>query len=633
MADDATGSPPPPTLHPEGDALLTASIRAELDKEAMQSSDADKMGSSSSATPPPYTSRSGRYPDTQELQGQPGASTPGLGAQNQLDCIQNFMSLFLQQQQKLEQQQHQMLLHQQQQEQQRLFQQQVLSSALPQGIPQVWNPMDCSALPQPAPVVTRSVDQTPLTAVPGTSSQAATPATPSLTDRTDPPVTTTTSTTHNDNGNETSVASDLNASCESDDGLDFWLVEDEEIIDHVVGNHSRQERLLMVAELLKMELRESPGTTKNFIKALGSRFETKKEDPSLPASSSLAEAFSAYTNELGARAGSTRAKRKNPNLRLEDRERDEAREYRDAYDVSSLPKFTRETGRPQLDRYPTVGAPWNTTPPAEHDHSLVKTSLFPGSSAPTLKCSLTQVKDWEGIARESLNVMSHLDLFLSASGTLFKDLFSDIINRRETNAADLFTHARMGINLNYAMAVAIQDLTKSLAWIVSDMTILRRDRWLQTFEKKIPRDILIDLRTGNVNGPSLFDPNLLEKAKEAAELQTEKKNRMDLHKATLESLRGVRSAIDSRGATNNNNKKFGKRPWNEKNQEHQQTDSKRPRQNNDNNNNNNNNNNNSYNTDRRPQRDSNNDKRPFQGNRGRGRGRGKFNKDNYRPRK
>ncbi len=84
--------------------------------------------------------------------------------------------------------------------------------------------------------------------------------------------------------------------------------------------------------------------------------------------------------------------------------------------------------------------------------------------------------------------MSHLDMFLSASGTLFKDLYNDVTNRRETDATALFTHFLLGINLNYAMALAIQDLTKSLAWVISDMNVLRRNRWLYQFEKKIPRD-------------------------------------------------------------------------------------------------------------------------------------------------
>ncbi len=422
---------------------------------------------------------------------------------------------------------------------------------------------------------------------------------------------------------------DLDASIESDDGLAFWTVSDDLIIDHVVENHSRQERLLMVAELLKMELREAPGSTKNFIRALGHKFETKRDDPSLPASSSLTEAFKAYTDELGARNGSVRAKKRNPAMKVFEEE-DQAREIRDAYDITYLPKFFRDTGRPQLDRYPTTGVPWRTVPPAEHDEQVLNTSLYPGRTAPILKCSLTQVREWESISREALTVMSHLDMFLSASGTLFKDLYSDVTNRRDTDASALFTHARLGINLNYAMALAIQDLTKSLAWVISDMTVLRRDRWLQQFDKKVPRELLIKLRTSDVNNSCLLDPTLLEEAKAAAEKKAEKKSQHDLQKAHVDSIKGFKTVLDtfstksSQNNGNNNNKKFGKRPWQDRHQNSNQSsdDSKRPRQDG------------GQQNDRRPQKDYNNareDRQPFRGNRGRGRGRGKFSKgDGYR---
>lgn len=334
--------------------------------------------------------------------------------------------------------------------------------------------------------------------------------------------------------------------------------EEADTVTQVIREYSRADRIDMVLEVLEEE--ETPSLladNRNFIRALGKGYKVYKDTPPmLPAAPGLMKAFQPFHKELSAAPTSLRAKPTTSDSHPSG-----------PYDVGYLPKYSEKTGRPAISNYAVAGRPWQTRAipctAAMTDKRISKGNL------PKPEVPLSRLQSWEGSAREALDILSHTDYHLSASGELFKTIYENIevavVRPTEAAAAPptdeatppgegegeetkgvpsdaqntLWNHAVTGLNMNYAAAYAIQDLAKILGWLISEMTVLRRDQVLKTYEGRLSTETILRLRCSDVNAPTFFDSAIFAEAQKEARTLADEKARDDMTKATIKALSTV----------------------------------------------------------------------------------------------
>ena len=79
----------------------------------------------------------------------------------------------------------------------------------------------------------------------------------------------------------------------------------------------------------------------------------------------------------------------------------------------------------------------------------------------------------------------------------------------------MLINAVEGVQLLGIAGRGIRDLAQSAVHRGCAQTLARRDAWLRIIPDDCPRDVKVRLRLSDMNGPRLFDNDLLDQAKEA----------------------------------------------------------------------------------------------------------------------
>ena len=134
------------------------------------------------------------------------------------------------------------------------------------------------------------------------------------------------------------------------------------------------------------------------------------------------------------------------------------------YEVGQLPNPKKAKSK----FYEIARRPWRTEPPL-YNTGLYNSGLYAGSQMPRFETSLNLVLAWETYAQESL-----MDHFLAASAEIFETLFQEVEDEDDgPPEARVWNLACMGVEMNYSTTMAMQDLTRQLIWITSEMTTTR----------------------------------------------------------------------------------------------------------------------------------------------------------------
>lgn len=291
---------------------------------------------------------------------------------------------------------------------------------------------------------------------------------------------------------------------------------------------SYKEKIKLVGDILQKEVSIIPKPGKNFSMVLE---EDGGEEVGLPPSQGFPRAFEKWHNELRGAEGSIRG-RQRPG------------EVCEMYHFPPKPKSG-------MGAYTIVDRPWQqTAPPA--NKNLLESSLYRGKEEPFVRVHPAKLKSIETSMRECISILSHMDWFLAASkvelGRQTEELSTrEIVNTEELGVEleDWTSIERRGIlawaeqvkdksfnadqttwnSLNSVIALiesagrCAQDAAKLVIDAVGCTTLVRRDAWLDKFPELLPKETLLGLRGGDVNGEKLFDESMLKTAMEQVEVK------------------------------------------------------------------------------------------------------------------
>ena len=364
-------------------------------------------------------------------------------------------------------------------------------------------PAPGTAVVSTAPATVVPVTTVPVTAVPATTaSVTVSPVTASAGQVTEP-------------GSQEVVM-------EAGEGKEEGEVEDGELeddefensVERVVAATTYEERIEMVGEILSESLPTIDKKSHNFTRTLNSGKVVKLTR--LPASEGFPGKFKEFVNELSAGEGSEKAK---------------DTKDRSAYAVGRLP--TLKT--PKFKRfYDIADCPWPTNAPP-FQNSILKSYAYPRSNPPTPICSLDRLMAWEAMNRRCVSMMSHVDHFMASSSKLFETIYDECEDGTMSDER-AWNLSRMGINMTFSAAMGIQDVVKTLMWEIGEQVMTRRDQFLKEMQKGyVPDDLIKKLRFCDINGPDLFDADILQEAKDKAEKKKNSKTQSDLLEKVVES--------------------------------------------------------------------------------------------------
>jgi hypothetical protein len=167
-----------------------------------------------------------------------------------------------------------------------------------------------------------------------------------------------------------------------------------------------------------------------------------------------------------------------------------------------------------------IAKPYWKTAPAKHNPSLLDKSLFKFNQPPHAKVDSKTLINWEGTQRESIGIASHSHWFVKASVAGLSDLqdhlHSDPPDSFE-KLQDVWNKVEDMKELLQSAGKGIEDLAKLTVGTCNDLLLVRRDSWLENFNKSLSTDLLQKLRSSDLQQAQLFDEALVQESLVQAE--------------------------------------------------------------------------------------------------------------------
>lgn len=300
--------------------------------------------------------------------------------------------------------------------------------------------------------------------------------------------------------------------------------------DESAGEESREpeyeEKIRLVGRILQKDVSVVSRPGKNLSMALDN---PGRETVSLPPAEGFKQGFQKWQSEVEGSEGSRRWHTR-PGEPLE---------------LRSFPQRKRI----KLEPYAIAGRTWQQTPPPAN-MSLFESQLYGPREEPVSRVKAARVRGWEASARESITCLSYLDWFLSASKAELRNQ-ADQLNQEEgveteslqailtnltpedrtrvlewaegvkeasyRNDLAMWTSLLEVIGLIESSARCAQDITATMIDLAGNLTLTRRDDFLERFNERLPREAILKLRSASVNEPKLFNEADLAAAKEVVE--------------------------------------------------------------------------------------------------------------------
>ena len=315
-------------------------------------------------------------------------------------------------------------------------------------------------------------------------------------------------------------------------------LEDDQEDQRTVSNYAR--RLANLDAVLELNLKPSSPKPQT---AFGSYEQTPKLN--LPAAEGFSDIMQDYMKEVKAEEGSKRA---GSNLHL-------------PLDLARVPA----RHKPNMAAYRLAGDEWRTSA-CNYNSSLTSASAFKVPTVPKVSIEQERVRQWESSAREELTIASYSTWFLKGAREglrILQQKYLDMSNQEGNGFSEEEWRTLWKATENIAEFVdsagkGVKSIAENSISDIGSMLLTRRDAWLGklTDNKAISKQEMWDLRTADMNSPSLFDQGKLEEIHSNASKRENENLQKNLltgmwNKKSNQQKQSFQSRPPGRGSTSN----------------------------------------------------------------------------------